>query len=243
VAIDPMTRTIYWANDSGNPISYAKLDGSGGAALDTLGSTPDRPYGAAIDLAGGRIYWANRGDPTLPDTHPSTISYANLDGSGGGGQLNVSGATPFQARFPVLLRAPSGAGAPQIAGGSRVGSALTCSQGAWAPDELGSFLYRAPVSVAYQWSRNRADVAGATGSSYTSRIAGTYSCRVTATNQAGSTSQTSAALSVKDPKCKRLRRKLKHQNLGLAKAGSDAKRGTITAGIEDTTKRLKKLGC
>jgi hypothetical protein len=240
VVIDHAGGRIYWANAdfTGFTIGFANLDGSGGGGLLNLtGATEHGAVGMAVDHAEGRIYWGNLGDNAIP------ISYANLDGSGGGGQLNVSGATPFQARFPVLLRAPSGAGAPQIAGGSRVGSALTCSQGAWAPDELGSFLYRAPVSVAYQWSRNRADVAGATGSSYTSRIAGTYSCRVTATNQAGSTSQTSAALSVKDPKCKRLRRKLKHQNLGLAKAGSDAKRGTITAGIEDTTKRLKKLGC
>ena len=39
----------------------------------------------AIDAAAGRIYWANQGN--------DTISYANLDGSGGGGELNISGAT------------------------------------------------------------------------------------------------------------------------------------------------------
>ena len=66
---------------------------------------------------------------------------------------------------------------------------------------------------------------------------------MTATNQAGATSQTSADLSVKDPKCKRLRTKLKRQNEGLAKAGTEAKQGTIEAGIEDTKKRRKKLGC
>src|SRR4051812_49797580 len=37
-----------------------------------------------------RIYWGN-GDN-------NTISYANLDGSGGGGQLNLSGATPSNPR-------------------------------------------------------------------------------------------------------------------------------------------------
>ena len=50
--------------------------------LNIAGSTPDKPHGVAIDPAAGRIYWANLGN---------TISYANLDGSGGGGELDLSG--------------------------------------------------------------------------------------------------------------------------------------------------------
>ena len=45
------------------------------------------------------------------------------------------------------------------------------------------------------------------------------------------------------PNCKKLRKKLKRQQTGLAKAGSEAKQGTIEAGVQDTKKRLKKLGC
>src|SRR5262249_27543559 len=41
---------------------------------------------APAALGADRVYWAN-GDN-------NTISYANLDGSGGGGELNLSGATP-----------------------------------------------------------------------------------------------------------------------------------------------------
>ena len=150
MVIDQAGGRIYWANAdfTGFTIGFANLDGSGGGGLLNLtGATEHGAVGMAIDPTAGRIYWGNLGDNAIP------ISYANLDGSGGGGQLNVSGAAPSQARFVALLRAPSGAGAPQIAGGSRVGSVLTCSQGAWAPDLLGSFLYRAPLSVAYQWSR------------------------------------------------------------------------------------------
>ncbi len=289
VAIDPTTRTIYWANDSGNPISYARLDGSGGAALDTSGSNPDRPYGAAIDLAGGRIYWANRGIPDMTETHPSTISYANLDGSGGGGELdvgtspiidahgvtidpearriywasnyrpapiayanldgsggaaldvsspdtsgpvgmaidpaagliymgnlgsskitfadldgsghgatlNISGATSSGSRFLVLDRAPHGISAPAISGESAIGSVLSCSQGTWAASDLPeAFLYRAPEAFAYQWSRDGADIAGATTGVYTVFASGDYRCRVTASNHVGDTSQTSAAHAV-----------------------------------------------
>ena len=40
---------------------------------------------APAAIGADRAYWANGND---------TVSYANLDGSGGGGLLNLSGATP-----------------------------------------------------------------------------------------------------------------------------------------------------
>jgi hypothetical protein len=138
----------------------------------------------AIDPAAGRIYWANAGN--------GTISFARLDGSGGGGQLALTGATASTPTFPALLEAPRGAGAPEITGASAVGSVLSCSQGSWAGDLLGSFLYRAPQSFAFQWSVGGADIAGATASSYTAFAAGDYSCRVSASNEAGGGAQTSA---------------------------------------------------
>jgi hypothetical protein len=142
----------------------------------------------ATDPTEGRIYFANLGN--------STISYANLDGSGGGGQLSQAGATPSGARFLVLVRAPVNTVAPQILGESSVGSALTCSQGSWAADLLGAYLYRAPQTFAYQWSLDGVDVAGATSSSYTAAAPGSYTCRVTAANEEGSRAQTSAAHAV-----------------------------------------------
>jgi hypothetical protein len=53
------------------------------------------PEGVAIDAATGEIYWANNGSNTAP------ISFANLDGSGGG-NLTVTGATPNDA-FGVAI--------------------------------------------------------------------------------------------------------------------------------------------
>ena len=173
-------------------ISFANLDGSGGGGeLNLTGSTPSGAVGLAIDHEANRLYFGNLGN--------DTISYVNLDGSGGGGQLNLTGATSSDPRFLALLRSPSGAGVPQIAGGSSAGSALTCSQGAWAPDQLGAFLYRAPQSFAYQWSRDGAEIGGATDPSYTANVPGDYRCRVTATNEAGSTSQTSDTHTVPAP--------------------------------------------
>ncbi|HEX3172619.1 MAG TPA: hypothetical protein VHQ43_00170 [Solirubrobacterales bacterium] len=90
VTIDPVTRTIYWANDSGGTgnngfIAFAKLDGSGGGVLDTSGATLESPGPVALDLANNRIYWANYGN--------ETISFASLSG-GSGGLVDTSGATP-----------------------------------------------------------------------------------------------------------------------------------------------------
>jgi Lactonase, 7-bladed beta-propeller len=78
------TDRIYWSNYAGNSISYANLDGSGGGALPTGAATVFGPMGLAIDSAKGRIYWANwgLGGPTETGDGKS-ISFANLDGSGG----------------------------------------------------------------------------------------------------------------------------------------------------------------
>jgi Low-density lipoprotein receptor repeat class B len=72
---------IYWGNYNGNTISWANLDGSGGGALATGAATDFGPMGMAVDSARGRIYWANWG--LGPNGDGKTISYANLDGSGG----------------------------------------------------------------------------------------------------------------------------------------------------------------
>jgi hypothetical protein len=98
--------------------------------------------------------------------------------------------------LPVLLKAPAGAGAPSVSGSGQLGGQLSCSQGSWAADLLGAQLYRAPRSFSYQWQRGGADIPGATQSTYTPTDADSYSCRVSASNEAGSSSQTSAARAV-----------------------------------------------
>jgi hypothetical protein len=190
VAVDPAVGRIYWANSGlSNTISFANLNGSGGGGdLNTTGATADRPYGVAIDPTVGRIYWANLG-------LSNKISFANLDGSGGG-DLITAGATVDGPAFPVLLKAPGGAGPPTIRGGSAPNSLLSCSQGSWAPDLLGSLLYRVPQSFSYQWSRNGAAIEGATSNSIAASSVGSYQCRVTAQNQAGSASQTSTPIGI-----------------------------------------------
>jgi hypothetical protein len=84
LAIDPVARRLYWANDHANSISYARLDGSGGRDLNTSGATLDCPAGLVVDPAIGRVYWSNLDGDSL--------SYAALDGSGGG-TLDIPGVT------------------------------------------------------------------------------------------------------------------------------------------------------
>jgi hypothetical protein len=66
---------IYWANGgtvggSDGSIARANLDGSSPTAIV---SSLENPIGLALDVSGGRVYWAERG--------ARTISRADLDGS------------------------------------------------------------------------------------------------------------------------------------------------------------------
>ncbi len=96
VAIDPATGRLYWPNSffTSSSISSVKLDGSGGAPLATGNATLGGPRGVAIDPSAKRIYWAN--------FQGNVISYANLDGSGGG-DINTAGATALNGPEGVAI--------------------------------------------------------------------------------------------------------------------------------------------
>ena len=103
---------IYWSNfNSGNPartIAYRNLDGSGGLNLSTAGATVDGAMGMALDPSHGRVYWTNWGaDTGMGHGHGTTISYANLDGSGGGGDLPIA---------PAFVVGPHGLAIDPVAG-------------------------------------------------------------------------------------------------------------------------------
>jgi hypothetical protein len=192
LAIDDVTGKIYWTNYNGDTISYANLiDTGGGGQLATSGVTLTSPWGLAIDDAAGRLYVANY--------KGTVLEYVDLNGSGDGGTVNVSPLTPEPSDFPALLEPPLVTAAPAINGASTSGSTLSCSQGSWAGDLLGAYLYRAPQSFAYSWSLNGSPIAGATLSSITASAVGRYVCQVTASNAGGATAQSSAAFTVAAP--------------------------------------------
>ena len=183
-AINPLTRKIYWS-DFGQKhlIQFADLDGTGISTLNTTGALTRGVHGVAIDPDTQRIYWAN--------WYSDGIGYAKLDGSGGG-NLDVSGAPISRPNLPVLVKVPAGTAAPQVSGGSAPGSTLSCTPGSWAGDVIESLAYRAPETLSYRWTRDGTDLPGATADTVTADAVGSYRCDVTATNAAGSTTQSSA---------------------------------------------------
>ena len=68
---------VFWANDdSPSTVAGANLDNSGGLNVAPGSATASFLIGTAIDPATNKVYWANSAD--------NRISFANLDGSGGG---------------------------------------------------------------------------------------------------------------------------------------------------------------
>jgi hypothetical protein len=328
LAIDPTTQTIYWANSAEEDpahaysIAWAKLDGSGGGALDTAGAELEEPDQIALDIPAGRIYWGNF-------QGKQKISYANLDDTGGGGNLETgtvstpggaealavdpgadrlywmheaglpapilsyvdlatggggdvpigtvagesvwgmaidpaagkvywanyeaigpeptihvaalgsgiagtieTGLAPVKtAQDPIVQLAPSGVTPPQISGGGQTGSTLSCTQGTWAADDAGSYVYRAPDAYSYAWTLNGATVAGATSGRLTATAAGSYACRVTASDRAGSATQTSGSVLVSAPPASVVPPPATPGRLRLTSVKLNRKKGTATLGV------------
>lgn len=190
LAIDAAAGRIYWINaGADSSIWSAKLDGTDDARLASAGARVAGPQGLAIDPAAGRIYWGENGGVN--------VAFARLDGSGGGDLITGKGGS---SAYPALLLTPRSLTPPSITGGSDTDPLLTCTDGTWAPDLPGSFLYQAPQGVSLQWSRDGVDIAGATEITLPpDTTGGTYRCRVTAENAAGGASQTSAPHVVPSP--------------------------------------------
>jgi PQQ-like domain len=182
LAVDPAAGKLYWTNEFNGNVRAGNLDGTGATSLYTGEGDIG---GVAIDSAAGKIFWTN--------WNLGTIRVGSLDGAAPAQSLYTGLTDPWMV---ALLRAPLGTGVPQVAGGGAIGQALSCSPGSWASDQLSAFLYRAPRSFSYQWTLNGAPIVGATASSVTVSSAGDYRCEVTATNAAGSTTQTSAPVTV-----------------------------------------------
>jgi hypothetical protein len=147
---------------------------------------------------------ANNGGPT--STHALPAGSLAIDAGGTGGSCTAigGGALGTDQRGttrPQVAQCDSGAferiappantALPVISGTAEVGQILTCSQGTWSGGT--------PQTFAFEWRRDGAAIAGATSANYTVSVddAGhALTCRVTATNAAGSASADSAAVNV-----------------------------------------------
>jgi hypothetical protein len=194
---DPAGGRLYWLDNEGEDIGYAGLGGGSGGEVNLTGASLNDPYGFAFDPSLGRFYWGNYGNG---EERANAIGFVNLAGGGGG----ITPATqPVEGpQDPVILKSPTGTGAPTLTRNAKLRSELTCSTGSWSADFGGSFVYQAPRTFAYQWLRNGAPIGGATAATFSAKSPGSYTCTVTATNQTGTAAQTSAAINVKAAKIK-----------------------------------------
>jgi hypothetical protein len=200
VAVDLDTNRLFWANGTGTagdetqrlkvaalPTPFSATITS--AALDISPNAGGGLRASALDPAANRIYWAN--------SSFDRISYANLDGTGGGADLPTASAYTNSPDAVTILRRPAAAGGPSISGTAQVGATLTCSDAEWAADLPNGALYRAPASTALAgWTRDGDAIAGATSATHTPAAAGEYRCARSATNFAGTTTVTSDAVTV-----------------------------------------------
>jgi hypothetical protein len=182
LVIDPAAGKLYWTNEFAGTVRVGNLDGTGAANLYT---GEGGVGGLAIDPTAGKIYWGN--------FSTGTVRVGSLDGTAPAQSLYTGQTNPW---FVALQRAPLATGSPQVSGSAKVGQSLSCTAGSWATDLLSGFLYRAPQSLAYQWTIGGAPIAGATTSSLLVSSPGEYRCEVIATNAAGSTSQTSDPMTI-----------------------------------------------
>jgi hypothetical protein len=171
------------------------LSGVGGGEVDTTNAPFNDPFGLAFDPSMGRFYWANFGSGLgEPDFGLATLA------PGGGSSITIGEAEPAELtdgpQDPIVLKSPSAVSPPQV---SASGTTLSCSTGTWSQDYLGSYVYGAPESYGYQWSKDGQSIAGATGSTLDATAPGTYSCLVTATNQFGKGIMVSALYTVSPP--------------------------------------------
>jgi DNA-binding beta-propeller fold protein YncE len=185
VAVDSSAGKVYWTNEFAGNIRVGNLNGSG---AKTLIPSAGGVGGIAIDPGAGKIFWAA--------FDVDAIRTANLDGSSAPQNIITGEDSAF---YLALLRAPAPATPPQVSGGTLVGQALSCAPATWAADFGSGLLYRAPASVSYQWLKDGAPIDGATSLVYTAFAAGDYSCRATATNFAGATTQISAPYPITAP--------------------------------------------
>ncbi|MDX6622667.1 MAG: hypothetical protein QOE75_599 [Solirubrobacterales bacterium] len=200
IAVEPGLGKVFWLNSSGEAVSWASLAGTGGGDIPVPDPALEGAYGLSVDAAAGRVYWANYG---AGEDRTNGLGFFNL--AGGFAPISVLSAPVDGPQDPVLIKPPFASAPPAITRGTGTAKAqLTCPTGTWAADASGAFVYRAPRTYAYQWTRGGAPLSGAVGSALTATSPGSYACTITATNQAGSAASTSAAVTVKAAKFKLL---------------------------------------
>jgi hypothetical protein len=144
--------------------------------------------GLSITGATANAYTPTSADYNLPLT--CTVTATNASGSG---QSTTS------ATSNVLPANPVNTSIGNITGIYQSGQTLTCSQGTWTG--------QGTITYAYQWTRDGANIGGATSSTYLATVSDedkTVACKITATNAGGSTTVITDGVVITDPSLSRM---------------------------------------
>lgn len=198
LAVDNASGRLYFLGGT-NEVGFANLNNSGGGNVSLGGAIIKNPWGLAFDPSISRLYWANEGNPK--GAQANAFGFTGLAG-GPSGNISIATTLVGGPQDPVIIKSPSGTGAPTITAAPKKPAALTCSTGTWAADYPGSFVYQAPRTLGYQWTLDGKPIGGATAATFEAKSAGSYACIVTAANQAGAAAQTSAATKIDAAKAK-----------------------------------------
>jgi hypothetical protein len=142
------------------------------------------------------IEWLRNGTPIPSETDPTYVTAAPDVGEDVSCRVtatNSAGSADEESNAITVTEAPANTAAPSVSGAAEKGSTLTCSTGTWTGTP-------APA-LAIQWLRNGAPIAGQTGADYVTAaddVGANVSCRITATNSAGTEDEDSNGIAVVD---------------------------------------------
>ncbi|HEY5196276.1 MAG TPA: Ig-like domain-containing protein [Solirubrobacteraceae bacterium] len=154
---------------------------------------------------------------TLTCAVTTTNSGGNATATSAG--VAIPAASPVTTPPPVVppATAPVNGALPGISGTAKLGFSVSCSQGVWS----GTM----PQTYAYQWKRDGAAIAGATGVKLviaTGDLGHSLTCAVTSSNSAGRATAASASLAVPLPS----------NTFTFASKAKASKTGTITLAVQ-----------
>ena len=168
------------------------LGGAPEGVKEVFKNNTNAPIGLAFDGVNERFYWANSG---VDEERKEAVGTATLFGHPA--TVAVFPVAPIHSPvFAAILKAPVSTGEPEL---SVAGTTMSCTLGEWEGDHPGASVYAAPTSFAYQWKKGSEDIGGATGNTFTATEAGSYSCKITATNAAGETVKSTHSASISFP--------------------------------------------
>ncbi len=190
-ALDPNTGRVFWALPRRHDRNLGARRQRRHETQTSSGATAPESCGRSRSIPHEPVLLGQR-------TGQTAISFANL--SGGGGDMPTPGANPNSPTASRSCAGPAGNAPPSISEPAHDGASTLelLARAAGPGDAPASLFYRAPQTFAYQWVKGRPpDPGGANRSTSSAEgTSGAYACQVTATNFAGSATQTSAAVRV-----------------------------------------------